>query len=155
MLLNSTRKKRLALVAGGLAVIGIAAGLIFNAFSQSMVFFFTPTQLMAGEGPKNKALRIGGMVETGSLQRESGTLRIRFKVTDMAQSVPVEYSGIVPDLFREGKGVVASGRFENGVFQAQEILAKHDENYMPPPAQHALDQAKARSNAAPSSPKSY
>lgn len=150
MLLNTVRKKRLALVLGALVVLGVAAALIFSAFNKSMVFFFTPTQLAAGEGPKDKSLRIGGMVEKGSIVREPGTLKMTFRVTDFAKSIPVEYSGIVPDLFKDGKGVVATGRLENGVFHASEILAKHDENYMPPPAQQAIDQAKAK-GASPNS----
>ena len=137
------RHKRFALIIGALAVIGTAAALVLNAFEENLVFFFTPTQVAAGEAPKNRAFRIGGMVKDGSVQRDG--VQVRFIVTDMAHDVPVTYTGILPDLFREGKGVVAQGKLEdNGsLFKASEVLAKHDENYMPPEAQHALDQAAA------------
>jgi cytochrome c-type biogenesis protein CcmE len=106
------------------------------------VFFFTPTQVVSHEAPVGKAFRIGGMVEQGSLKRESDGLTVRFKVTDTAKTIPVVYSGILPDLFREGKGVVAQGKLgPDGVFRASEVLAKHDENYMPPEAAHAVEQA--------------
>ena len=137
------RHKRFALIIGALAVIGAAAALVLNAFEENLVFFFTPTQVAAGEAPQNRAFRIGGMVKEGSLQRDG--MNVRFVVTDTAHDVPVTYSGILPDLFREGKGVVAQGKLEgsgNAVsFQASEVLAKHDENYMPPEAQQAMDKA--------------
>lgn len=135
------RHKRFALVIGALAVLGTAAALVLNAFEENLVFFFTPTQVVSGEAPKNRAFRIGGMVKEGSVQREG--VNIRFVVTDTANDVPVTYTGILPDLFREGKGVVAQGKLgDNGnTFKASEVLAKHDENYMPPEAQHALDKA--------------
>jgi len=135
------RHKRFALIIGALAVIGAAAALILNAFEENLVFFFTPTQVAAGEAPKNRAFRIGGMVKDGSVQRDG--VNVRFIVTDTAHDIPVTYTGILPDLFREGKGVVAQGKLEdNGTaFKASEVLAKHDENYMPPEAQHALDKA--------------
>ncbi len=135
------RHKRFALIIGALAVIGTAAALVLNAFEENLVFFFTPTQVAAGEAPKNRAFRIGGMVKDGSVQRDG--VQVRFIVTDMAHDVPVTYTGILPDLFREGKGVVAQGKLEdNGsLFKASEVLAKHDENYMPPEAQQALDKA--------------
>jgi cytochrome c-type biogenesis protein CcmE len=134
------RHKRIAIIAGGLAALGIAAALVLNAFESNVVFFFTPTQVAAGEAPKGRAFRVGGLVKTGTVQRND--LTIRFVVTDTAKDVPVAYTGILPDLFREGKGVVAQGRIGgDGVFVASEVLAKHDENYMPPDAQHAVDQA--------------
>ena len=135
------RHKRFALIIGALAVIGAAAALILNAFEENLVFFFTPTQAAAGEAPKNRAFRIGGMVKDGSVQRDG--VNVRFVVTDTAHDIPVTYTGILPDLFREGKGVVAQGKLDdNGTqFKASEVLAKHDENYMPPEAQHALDKA--------------
>ena len=135
------RHKRFALIIGALAVIGAAAALILNAFEENLVFFFTPTQVAAGEAPKNRAFRIGGMVKDGSVQRDG--VNVRFVVTDTAHDIPVTYTGILPDLFREGKGVVAQGKLDdNGTqFKASEVLAKHDENYMPPEAQHALDKA--------------
>lgn len=136
------RHKRGALIVGGLAALGIAAALVLNAFQSNLVFFFTPTQVSAGEAPKGRTFRIGGMVQTGSVQRQSDGLTVRFIVTDTAHNMPVTYRGILPDLFREGKGVVAQGKLgEDGGFHADEVLAKHDENYMPPEAQHALDQA--------------
>ncbi len=135
------RHKRFALIIGALAVIGTAAALVLNAFEENLVFFFTPTQVAAGEAPKNRAFRIGGMVKDGSVRRDG--VQVRFIVTDMAHDVPVTYTGILPDLFREGKGVVAQGKLEdNGsLFKASEVLAKHDENYMPPEAQQAVDKA--------------
>jgi cytochrome c-type biogenesis protein CcmE len=137
------RHKRFALIVGGLATLGIVAALLLNAFQSNLVFFFTPTQVNSGEAPQERTFRIGGMVRTGSVQRQSGNLTIEFIVTDTAKEVPVVYSGILPDLFREGKGVVAQGKLgRDGVFRADEVLAKHDENYMPPEAQHALDEAK-------------
>ncbi|MCC6611256.1 MAG: cytochrome c maturation protein CcmE [Burkholderiales bacterium] len=136
------RHKRTAIIVAGLAVLAIAAGLVLNAFRSNLVFFFTPTQVAAKEAPVGKAFRIGGMVETGSLTREGDGLTVHFKVTDTAQTIPVVYQGILPDLFKEGKGVVAQGRLgEDGVFRASEVLAKHDENYMPPEAAHAIEQA--------------
>jgi cytochrome c-type biogenesis protein CcmE len=136
------RHKRIAIIVAGLAVLGIAAGLVLNAFRSNLVFFFTPTQVAAKEAPIGKAFRIGGMVEEGSLKREGDGLTVHFKVTDTAQTIPVVYTGILPDLFKEGKGVVAQGRLgEDGVFRASEVLAKHDENYMPPEAAHAVEQA--------------
>jgi cytochrome c-type biogenesis protein CcmE len=141
------RHKRLALIVGGLAALGIAAALVLNAFQSNLVFFFSPSQIAAGEAPVDRAFRIGGLVEGGSVKRGGG-LEVRFVVTDTAHKVPVVYSGTLPDLFREGKGVVAQGRIgPDGVFRASEVLAKHDENYMPPEAQHAID--KAQKGAAP------
>ena len=134
------RHKRLAIVVGGLATLGIAAALVLNAFQSNLVFFFTPTQVAAGEAPKDRAFRIGGLVKDGSLQRTDITAR--FIVTDTAKEIPVTYTGILPDLFSEGKGVVAQGRLgADGLFSASEVLAKHDENYMPPEAKAAVDQA--------------
>jgi cytochrome c-type biogenesis protein CcmE len=137
------RHKRFALIGGGIAVLGIAAALVLNAFQSNLVFFFTPTQVAAGEAPTGKTFRIGGMVKEGSLQRQPDGLTVRFIVTDTAKEFPVAYQGILPDLFREGKGVVAQGKLgADGLFTASEVLAKHDENYMPPEAQHAVDQAQ-------------
>ena len=135
------RHKRFALIIGALAVLGVAAALVLNAFEENLVFFFTPTQVVSGEAPKNRAFRIGGLVKEGSVKRDGVTAR--FVVTDTVNDVAVTYTGILPDLFREGKGVVAQGKLdENGaLFKASEVLAKHDENYMPPEAQHALDKA--------------
>ncbi len=131
-MMNPTRKKRLMWLAAALLAAGAVGFAVVRAFNENLVFFFTPTQLANQEVPQGRSYRLGGMVEKGSLKKEPGTLRINFVVTDMQHSVPVTYSGVAPDLFKEGKGVVAEGRFENGVFVAKEILAKHDENYMPP-----------------------
>jgi cytochrome c-type biogenesis protein CcmE len=137
------RHKRVALITGGVASIALAAALVLNAFRSNLVFFFTPSQIAAGEAPRDRAFRIGGMVVAGSLKRQADGLTVHFTVTDTAKNVPVVYKGILPDLFREGKGVVAQGRLAtDGSFRADEVLAKHDENYMPPEAAHALEQAQ-------------
>ena len=136
------RHKRMALIAAGLAALGIALALILQAFQSNLVFFFTPTQVAAHEAPRGRSFRIGGLVEQGSVQRQSDGLTVRFVVTDTAKSVAVVYSGILPDLFREGKGVVVQGKLgADGVFSASEVLAKHDENYMPPEAADAVGRA--------------
>ena len=136
------RHKRIALIAAGLAALGIAMALILQAFQSNLVFFFTPTQVAAHEAPRGRSFRIGGLVEQGSVQRQPDGVTVRFVVTDTARSVPVVYSGILPDLFREGKGVVAQGQLgADGVFNAAEVLAKHDENYMPPEAADAVERA--------------
>ncbi|MEO5695039.1 MAG: cytochrome c maturation protein CcmE [Usitatibacter sp.] len=136
------RTKRAAWIIGGLAGLGIAAALVLNAFQSNLVFFFTPTQVASNEAPRDRAFRIGGLVEAGSVARDKDGLTVTFKVTDTARTIPVVYTGILPDLFREGKGVVAQGRIgADGTFKASEILAKHDENYMPPQAADALKKA--------------
>ncbi|MCP9450022.1 MAG: cytochrome c maturation protein CcmE [Nitrospira sp.] len=138
------RQKRFAFVGLGLLVLGVATALVLNAFQSNLVFFFTPTQVANGEVPKGRSFRIGGMVEDGSVKREADGLTVRFVVTDTAKRVPVVYKGILPDLFKEGKGAVAQGRLDaDGTFVASEVLAKHDENYMPPEAAEALAKAKA------------
>ena len=140
------RRKRIALILGGLATLSIATALVANALNSSIAFFYTPTQVAAEEAPKNKAFRIGGMVKEGSIRREGDDLTVQFIVTDTAKEVPVAYKGILPDLFKEGKGAVVQGRIVgNGRFVASEVLAKHDENYMPPEAQHAIDSAQKNS----------
>jgi cytochrome c-type biogenesis protein CcmE len=137
------RHKRLALIAGGLAALAVAAALVLNAFQSNLVFFFSPSQVAAGEAPQDRAFRIGGLVQEGSVKRNPETLTVNFVITDTAKNITVAYSGSLPDLFREGKGVVAQGKIgPDGVFRATEVLAKHDENYMPPDAQHAIDQAQ-------------
>lgn len=137
------RQKRTLLIGGGLAAIAIATALVLNAFQNNLVFFFTPTQVSAGEAPHERLFRIGGIVQTDSVQRDGIT--VRFIVTDNAETIPVTYTGILPDLFNEGKGVVAQGKLEpDGLFRAEEVLAKHDENYMPSEAQHALDEASRK-----------
>jgi cytochrome c-type biogenesis protein CcmE len=133
------RHKRIALIVGGLAVLGIAAALVLNAFQSNLLFFFSPTQILAGEAPRGRSFRMGGLVEAGSLKRQPDNVTVSFLVTDTAQRVRVNYRGILPDLFKEGKGVVAQGKLgADGVFVADEVLAKHDENYMPPDAAYAL-----------------
>ena len=137
------RTKRALAIVGGLAALGIASALVLNAFNSNLVFFFSPTQVLAHEAPRDRSFRIGGLVEEGSLQREPTGLTIRFFVTDLAKQVPVTYTGLLPDLFKEGKGVVAQGKLgADGVFRAEQVLAKHDENYMPPEAAEALKKAK-------------
>lgn len=127
----------------GLAALGLASVFVLNAFNSNLVFFFSPSQVAAKEAPVGRSFRIGGMVQEGSLKRESNGLTVNFVVTDTAKTIPVVYNGILPDLFKEGKGVVAQGKLGNdGLFHADEILAKHDENYMPPEAAEALKHAK-------------
>lgn len=139
------RHKRFILIAIGLVLLGLAAKLILNAFQSNMVFFYTPTQVEKGEVPKNTGFRLGGLVLQDSLKREDDGLTVRFVITDTAKTVPVIYKGILPDLFKEGKGVVAQGKVgSDGLFVASEVLAKHDENYMPPEAAEALKRAKAQ-----------
>ncbi len=142
------RTKRGLAIVTGLAVLGVASALVLNAFQSNMVFFFSPTQVAAKEAPLERSFRIGGLVEDGSIQRDEKTLTVNFVVTDLAQKIPVVYTGLLPDLFREGKGVVAQGKLgPDGVFRAEQVLAKHDENYMPPEAADAL--AKARKGEMP------
>ena len=137
------RHRKLALIALVVAALGVAAALVLNAFNSNLVFFFSPTQVANGEAPISRAFRIGGLVEAGSLKRQADGLTVNFVVTDTAKSIPVTYTGILPDLFKEGKGAVAQGKISaDGIFVASEVLAKHDENYMPPEAQHAVDQAQ-------------
>src|SRR3972149_5082318 len=137
------RHKRMAIIVAGLGVLVLASALGLNAFRSRHVLFSRPTQAMANEAPQGKAFRIGGLVETGSVKRADDGLTVHFRVTDTAQTIPVVFTGILPDLFKEGKGVVAQGRLgAGGVFAATEVLAKHDENYMPPDAAHAIEQAQ-------------
>lgn len=135
------RHKRIALIVGGLAAIGIASALVLNALDSNIALYVTPTEVAAGKAPKGKAFRIGGMVREGTLKRDN--LTVHFVITDTAKDIPVAYTGILPDLFKEGKGAVIQGRLDDaGLFTATEVLAKHDENYMPPEAQDAVDQAR-------------
>lgn len=136
------RHKRAMIIVGVLAAVGVAVALVLNAFNSNLVFFYTPTQIASKEAPQGRTFRIGGLVQEGSVTRDGVT--VHFTVTDTTKSVPVRYDGILPDLFKEGKGVVAQGQLGNdGVFTAREVLAKHDENYMPPEAAEALKQAAA------------
>jgi cytochrome c-type biogenesis protein CcmE len=135
------RHKRIAIIVGGLAAIGIAAAFVLNALDSNIALYITPSEVAAGKAPKAKAFRIGGMVRDGSLRRDN--LTVHFVITDTAKDIPVAYTGILPDLFKEGKGAVIQGRLaDDGTFTATEVLAKHDENYMPPEAKAAMDQAK-------------
>jgi len=137
------RHKRIGIILAGLAGLGLAAFLALSAFQNNLVFFFSPTQVAAKEAPVNRTFRIGGLVEEGTLKRDNDGLTVRFTVTDTAASIPVVYKGILPDLFKEGRGCVAQGHLSSdGVFQAEQVLAKHDENYMPPEAGQAIDKAK-------------
>jgi cytochrome c-type biogenesis protein CcmE len=142
------RHRRIALIVAGVAGLAIAAALVLSAFQQNLVFFFTPSQVAANEAPQGRAFRVGGMVETGSVKRQPDGVTVHFVVTDTAKSIAVAYRGVLPDLFREGKGVVTQGRLENGMFVASEVLAKHDENYMPPEAAEAMKKAQATNEKA-------
>ena len=134
------RHRRAAIVLGVLVAVGAIVALVLNAFNSNLVFFYTPTQIAAKEAPQGRTFRIGGLVQAGSVQRDGVT--VRFLVTDTAQTVPVRYDGVLPDLFKEGKGVVAQGQLgADGVFTAREVLAKHDENYMPPEVTKALKES--------------
>jgi cytochrome c-type biogenesis protein CcmE len=139
------RHKRFALIAAGIAALAIAAFLVLSAFEKNLVFFFTPSQVAANEAPVGRPFRVGGLVEPGSVKRQADGVTVQFVVTDTAKHIPVVYRGVLPDLFKEGKGVVTQGRLgADGVFVASEVLAKHDENYMPPEAAHAVDMAQKR-----------
>ncbi len=136
------RHRRMLWIAAGLAALAVAATLVLQAFNSNLVFFFTPTQIANGEAPKGKTFRLGGLVEEGSLKRDPGSTSLSFRVTDKARTITVAYTGILPDLFKEGRGVVAQGKIQpDGSFVASEVLAKHDENYMPPEAAEALKKA--------------
>jgi cytochrome c-type biogenesis protein CcmE len=145
------RHKRIGIILAGLVGLSVATYLVATAFRNNLVFFFSPTQVAAKEAPVNRTFRIGGLVEEGTLKRDNDGLTVRFTVTDTAASIPVIYKGILPDLFKEGRGCVAQGRLgADGVFQAEEVLAKHDENYMPPEAGEAIDKAKHAKEASKS-----
>lgn len=138
-----SRYKRLILVSAALTTLGLATWLVLSAFEKNLVFFFTPTQILSGEAPRNRHFRLGGMVEKNSLQRQADGVTVNFIVTDTVKSVPVRYRGILPDLFKEGKGVVAEGKLgDDQVFSADQVLAKHDENYMPPDAKYAIQKGQ-------------
>ena len=137
------RHKRIIFIVSGLAALGLATWLVLGAFRNNLVFFFSPTQIATKEAPVGRTFRIGGLVQDGSLKRDSDGLTIKFTVTDTANNIPVVYKGILPDLFKEGRGCVAQGRVgADGVFYADQIMAKHDENYMPPEAAKALEQGR-------------
>lgn len=143
-----TRHKRLALIGGALATLGVIAALVLNALNSNIALYISPTEVAAGKAPQGKVFRIGGMVKEGSLARQADGVTVSFVVTDTEQDLAVNYKGILPDLFKEGKGVVAQGKLgDGGVFVANEVLAKHDENYMPPEAAKAVGDAHARAAA--------
>jgi len=138
-----TRHRRALVLLIGLGMLGSSVALVLNAFQSNLVFFFSPSQTVAHEAPRNQAFRLGGLVAEGSVRRSAQGLGVNFVITDLAREVPVVYHGLLPDLFREGKGVVAQGRLAaDGVFHAEQVLAKHDENYMPPEAADALERAR-------------
>jgi cytochrome c-type biogenesis protein CcmE len=142
------RHQRLIAIVAGVALVAIAAALVLNAFRGNVVFFFSPSEVVAKQAPQKGDFRIGGMVEKGSLKKSADGLTVQFVVTDTAKSIPVVYKGILPDLFKEGKGVVTQGNLgADGVFHANQVLAKHDENYMPPEAGHAVSKAQAEKAA--------
>jgi cytochrome c-type biogenesis protein CcmE len=141
--MNPKRKQKLILILAMVAGVGVAVGLLLNAFQANLMLFFSPTDVVAGKAPDDAKFRIGGLVEAGSVAREADGLTVSFKVTDNAETVPIRYTGILPDLFREGQGIVSLGRLgEDGVFVASEVLAKHDENYMPPEVAEALEKTR-------------
>ena len=146
------RQKRAMFIVAGVAGVGLAVLLVLNALKSNVSLYFTPTQVMNHEAPEGRSFRIGGLVQVGSVQREKDGLTVNFIITDMVKSMPVIYKGILPDLFKEGKGVVAQGKMESdGLMHAEEVLAKHDENYMPPEAADALKRAQAATSGVPAS----
>ena len=138
-----------------LAGVGVATTFALKAFNQNLLYYYSPTQIQAGEAPSARTFRVGGLVETGSVKRLPGSLEVKFTLTDYQQTVPVSYTGVLPDLFREGQGIIARGKLDGGQFVAEEVLAKHDENYMPPEVKDSLkphmDAAAAASTPVPGS----
>ena len=142
------RQKRTWFIVAGVALVGAAVGLVLFALKNNVSLYFTPTQVYNNEAPQGRSFRIGGLVEAGSVKRENDGLTVRFSITDTVKAMPVTYKGILPDLFKEGKGVVAQGKLDtDNVFHAEEVLAKHDENYMPPEAKDAIEKAQRNQNA--------
>ena len=135
------RQKRMVTVVAILAGVGIATTFALKAFNQNLLYYYSPTQISAGEAPTARTFRVGGLVQNNSVKREAGSLEVTFVLTDFQKEVPVSYTGILPDLFREGQGIIARGKLDNGRFVAEEVLAKHDENYMPPEAAEAVERA--------------
>ncbi len=151
--MNPQRKKRLFLILGLLVGVAIAVGFALSALQQNINLFYTPTQIANGEAPLDTRIRAGGMVEKGSVQRSADSLDVRFVVTDFNKSVPITYRGILPDLFREGQGIVALGKLNaEGVVVADEVLAKHDEKYMPPEVSKALKESGQAASGAETKP---
>ncbi len=133
------RQKRMTTVAAILVGVGVATAFALQAFEKNMLYYYSPTQILAGEAPDTRSIRVGGLVENGSVQREPGSLEVRFTLTDFANTVGVSYTGVLPDLFREGQGIIARGKLtDQNLFVAEEVLAKHDENYMPPEVKDSL-----------------
>ncbi|HKK05334.1 MAG TPA: cytochrome c maturation protein CcmE [Gammaproteobacteria bacterium] len=151
--MNPKRRRRLILIVTLVMGVGIAVGLVLNAFRDNLLFFYSPSQIAKGESPQGRNFRVGGLVVKGSVHHERDGLTVHFVLTDYAKSIPVVYKGILPDLFREGQGIVATGRIDShGEFVAQEVLAKHDSKYMPPEVASALKQARAKDGAADHAP---
>jgi cytochrome c-type biogenesis protein CcmE len=150
------RQKRMVTVVAILAGVGIATAFALKAFNQNLLYYYSPTQVHAGEAPESRSIRVGGLVENGSLKRQPGSMEVTFILTDYQQTVPVSYTGVLPDLFREGQGVIARGKMDGSRFVAEEVLAKHDENYMPPEVKDSLkphmDASNAAAAAAPPAP---
>lgn len=143
-----TRHKRMAFILVGLAGLAVAAGLVLNALNSNLALYISPTDVMAGNAPKDKAFRLGGMVVEGSLKRQNDGLTVHFDVTDNVKTIPVAFTGILPDLFKEGTGMVAQGKMIDGMFKATEVLAKHDENYMSPQVAEMMEKGKKANQAA-------
>lgn len=139
--MNPKRKKKLLIILGLLALVGLAVGLASYALRQNINLFYTPAQIAAGEAPEDRRIQVGGLVVQGTVKRATDSLKVRFTITDLKHQVDVEYEGILPDLFREGQGIVANGKLENGVVIADQVLAKHDEKYMPPQVKDAIEKA--------------
>jgi len=143
------RQKRMVTVVAILAGVGIATAFALKAFNQNLLYYYSPTQIHAGEAPSNRTFRVGGLVENGSVKRQPGSLEVTFTLTDYQQTMPVSYTGILPDLFREGQGIIARGKLDGDRFVAEEVLAKHDENYMPPEVADSLKPHMDAANSAP------
>ena len=146
------RQKRMVTVVAIVAGVGIATAFALKAFNQNLLYYYSPTQVHAGEAPETRSIRVGGLVENGSLKRQPGSLEVTFILTDYQETVPVSYTGVLPDLFREGQGVIARGKMDGDRFVAEEVLAKHDENYMPPEVKASLKPHMDASHAAPPPP---
>ncbi len=146
------RQKRMVTVVAIVAGVGIATAFALKAFNQNLLYYYSPTQVHAGEAPDSRSIRVGGLVENGSLTRKPGSMEVNFILTDYAQKVPVSYTGVLPDLFREGQGVIARGRMDGNRFVAEEVLAKHDENYMPPEVADSLKPHMDAANSAAGAP---
>ncbi|MCX7055262.1 MAG: cytochrome c maturation protein CcmE [Proteobacteria bacterium] len=146
------RQKRMVTVVAIVAGVGIATAFALKAFNQNLLYYYSPTQVHAGEAPASRAIRVGGLVENGSLKRQPGSMEVTFILTDYRQTVPVSYTGVLPDLFREGQGVIARGKMDGNRFVAEEVLAKHDENYMPPEVADSLKPHMDAANSATGAP---